>query len=109
LLNILDKLEVQHEDSASVSPSARRSNLRTPSSPPTSAGSASYSCLPSTILRGRHHNSPQLGFPGCRCSHPVISKTAFNHHGYCERTHGCPKLQAQTAELMPGQPPANED
>ncbi|KAG8688432.1 hypothetical protein FRC08_011443 [Ceratobasidium sp. 394] len=90
LLNILDKLEVQREDLARVSPLARRSNLRTPSSPPTSARSTGYSRLPSTILRGRHHNSPQLGFPGCRCSHLVIGKTAFKHRGYYERTHGCP-------------------
>ncbi|KAG9076307.1 hypothetical protein FS749_011934, partial [Ceratobasidium sp. UAMH 11750] len=48
---------------------AGRSNLRTPARSPTSARSTSYSPLPSTILCGRHHNSPQLGFPGCHCSH----------------------------------------
>ncbi|KAG8703915.1 hypothetical protein FRC08_002562 [Ceratobasidium sp. 394] len=87
LLNILGKLEVQHEDSASSQPSARRSNLRTASSP--SNIRKIYELLTSAI----HHppwllpQLPAARVPQMPRSHPVLGRTAFNRSGYCECTH----------------------
>ncbi|KAG8706702.1 hypothetical protein FRC08_000906 [Ceratobasidium sp. 394] len=32
---------------------------------------------------------PQLEFPGCRCSQPVLGKTAFNRRSYRKHAHVC--------------------